>query len=942
MREFVLLSNSSGKRYSLKHAPINWDAGKINFLRDVDYFGVFKSLTSEFFFVKDGFQKLYEEFTKYGENLDLMLRVYDNRKHIYTAKVNFDPYEVDLVRRTFKADLIESSFVQKFHTRNEIGLSLLNERSIDGIPIRPANVEIADVRGDILKFYTETKGMGDLNPQYYHHIVPFEIVQNENPQFHDVYDVNTTDDAGYLFNLAHFTNGFYHNNKGVTQELKFNITIGIRFTWEGIEGQVPGLGTPKTNNICQLLLHRVNSANVFQEALIFNPGLNSIRFTGFYGYWENSYELEVTLQDGDYLVCAMGRQRGAGGLITLNQALMDGPYKTKIEYEKFDIQLTELSEFRDTETKCFLPLEVAENLVAQMTGKDMAVQSKIFGRIDRGYLTDGEAAYDSLTKGKLLRGFDLDETDLSLDFKTFFKSYSASYCLGMVITKDVVYIDRIEDLIDKVNVIDLGEVSNLKITEAKDYLFNSVKAGCPNFVFEEVNGIDEFQGEVIYNNDLIPFKKELDIVSPIYLHGKGVEFVRRKQKSTHGTEDTRYDNLWYRVRMVRDGARLKTERLEALTGPPTGILSPETAMNLYLAPSQCIKRWSAYLGIPVHKTSKVYQYQSKEFNSELALTTKFGGNYTLLDDTLFTKANNGTFEDTAGTWDVASGNYSFERVTSPVFEGTGACRSYNFSGAPINGNYGYIIPGLVFPANKRARVIRFTGALNLKANRHYIINIKIRTEGYPWPGIPDTIDFPFGVRVSGTVVNQSYIYQMATDIVDTWKDIRIEFDSELNQLVDLEIAGYWIDLADTGINRMVGGEIFIDQINVFETIFEENDTIGGYSKEGEDIEILNRLLVPEMAHFDKPLTREILRRLQENPLQLIRFEHKKKTYFHLLYEVNAEDELRLGNWKTLALNSMFAGKKELDLNELSIVKYGDGEDDFVKYGDGENDVVLYE
>lgn len=591
MYEFSLHSVTDGTSKELQIAPVGWDDIKRSILKDKIYFGIFKTITVELKFIYDGWDYLFDQFARYGVNANIILFVRKNNKHLLKGKVNFKDYDLDLDERTFKIDIIQSDFIQKFTTRDELELNILNGKAVDGEFVSPATLVDVTLRNQIIPYHTECQlNESATDPIQYPHTWPIEPVQNDNPNVQFPFYIDTLLSG----DIIDSTNGIYVNQGTDSQEVKFEYSYSIQ-----VQGGTAGPA------FVQIDLYDSDD-NLIEDGII-NVVYSST------GQYSKSGTFTRTIPSGAYLLLWVFIIPSPGAGFT----------QTTVEWISVGFDADEDSVFENTICKYVLPHELFSNLTAQMTGKQNAFYSDIFGRTDLGYAEDGEAAYDARTIAELMRGFELNETELSMSFRDAFVAYSSEYCLGAMIIDDVVHIDRIDTLFNNQKILDIGEVQKLHFGPAEDYMFNSVKIGYEKIEFENVNGVNDPHSTSVYTNDLVPFKKELNLVSKHIKSGLAHELTRRAQKSIKGTEDTKFDGEIFGTRLAIEedpfgifGKTYTNERQEKIDYA-IGILSPETTFNLYTVPSQNLYRWRKYLGIPIYKSQQKYFYQTKDKNSQL-------------------------------------------------------------------------------------------------------------------------------------------------------------------------------------------------------------------------------------------------------------------------------------------------------------------------------------
>lgn len=646
-----LLCNDDGTSLLCEQAPVGWDEQKFNMIRDLRYFGVFKKISVEYEFVGDAYRFLQSKQLRFGWDANIILRVYRKNQFLFEGKINYLVAQDIRKSKHFKVDVLQSDLIQKFQTREDLKLNILNNISVDRQPVEPAFLRDALFQGKKIQFFTQFEGSSLTEPQPYHHVVPFLLKANGNPGAQTAFGIDTDNnfldpeqgDSNYPFapnEIATPESAFYVNNLSETQTLTFNWDMRFRSTYLGVGPPYNEGGGNGTNWFPQRrIIIRVYDA---EGEILEIPFVD--RNESSFGVFELEGSHTVTVPPGGY-VTFTNEQTMRVHDIENNEdefddflqpfVLIDGALKTEYEYLELNMTMSQDSVLSDTTVPVVLPHELFANLFAQINGCEF--YSDFFGRTDLGYAVDGKGALTSITTGRLLRGIPVTETivengiskekkeQIPTSLRDAFVSYSAIYCLGMTIQKNRVIIEPLEELFNNEIATDLGEIRNLVNAPAQEYLFNSVLAGYPKNEYEQENGRDEFNTQAQYTNSLGVAKKELPIMSVYYGDGYGAEFARRLHVKFTGTQDSRYDDKIFFLDLVRDGDGFKTRRQEGIL-LAEGIFSPETALNLNIALEQNMKRWNRILSIPLdRKPDKSYFFQTKDKNSNLHLVTEDQG-----------------------------------------------------------------------------------------------------------------------------------------------------------------------------------------------------------------------------------------------------------------------------------------------------------------------------
>jgi hypothetical protein len=613
-----LMCNDDGDSILLEQSPIGWDAVKFNLIRDLTYLGIMKSISVEYEFVGDGFRFLQSKRLKYGIDADILLRQYINNPNqwLFDGKVNQENYNEDRKFRKYKVDIVQSSFVQNFQNREDIVVNVLNNISLDRQSIEPASLANCLFRGKQIEFYSEFEGSSLTEPEIYHHTLPFFLKVNGNAGvnstaniFPGSWDETTEDDP-----LIEVGNATYVNLLPGAQEPLFTWSFNVSLSYRGNTNL-----NPAAEIYIDYRFLLVNEDNSVDSTIYFN------RITLDW-HVHNTLTLDLSgtfapsVQPNQFIVLLCEHRTNLPPVI-LGGDELEITGRVEIIYNTMEMTIAQNSNVSDSIHPVILPHELFSNLVAQINGGSL--YSEVFGRTELGYYADGEFAYLGITKGELLRGIDPSEVQIPTSMRDAYKSYSSIIGLGALITERQIRIDPLEILFNSNITTDLGEVNDLQISPAKEFLFNSVKAGYPKNEYEQENGRDEFNTQYQYTNSFKSVKKELDLMSVYNGDGYGIEFARRASVITTGTADSRYDDIIFLVDMILDGETLMTRRLEGIL-EVSGIFSPETALNLRIAVGQNMLRQKKFLNIPLHKKDKLYFFQSKDKNASLHLVTDLG------------------------------------------------------------------------------------------------------------------------------------------------------------------------------------------------------------------------------------------------------------------------------------------------------------------------------
>jgi hypothetical protein len=614
--QIILCSNNDGTRFELPEAPRGWDATKFNVVRDAVYFGVLKAISVEFEFMGVAYQYLQNKRLQFGVDADVQLRMYYKNIFLMSGKLNFENYNEDRKLRLFKVDVIQSGKVQDFTNREDVELNIFNTITLDRKPVSPAERKPCTFRGKHILFITKygfsnAARQEDQAKETYNHIIPFPTILNGNPGTTFVYDVNPdSEDPFEAKSIIKYDNSFYKNDIPSNQTVNVSWDLQSSFAFKGTQ---PSFGLMIRNRL--LLVDSDDNIVTELHRVEYKGNGSSINAT----YSDvKSMTVVVPFNHGMLWVSERLAKDFGDTYVMMTPEGQDTFSKVETTYMKMDLNIDQVSIVADSNHDIIFPFELFSNLIKQINGGNF--YSNFFGRTDVGYTADGEGALVAITKGEILRGIDPATIQLSTSFREAFVSYSSIFCLGAIIRPDGIQIEPLKDLMNTNLITDIGQLENLMIKPAKDYIYNSVKAGYPAQEYEQENGRDEFNTEYQYTNSIRAVKKELDIRSRYYADGYGIEFARRASIIQTGTQDSRYDDKIFFICTKRIGPGFITKTTEDVLNVE-GIFSPETALNLDIATGQNMMRHGELLNVPLHRKPKEYYFQSKDKNTGLKLTT---------------------------------------------------------------------------------------------------------------------------------------------------------------------------------------------------------------------------------------------------------------------------------------------------------------------------------
>lgn len=278
-----------------------------------------------------------------------------------------------------------------------------------------------------------------------------------------------------------------------------------------------------------------------------------------------------------------------------------GTAKTVVSVDIKDswLKVQNLTSYPPTQNKCITPLNLLDRLVAKITGKEGLVRSSVF---EKG----GKYANMVIDNGFWCRGFPNEITDDAgnvekIQFKTSFKDAfeSLNYIEPMawfVETEGLKQVIRVEPAsytTQNFIGVDLGVVDQIEHEASDADFFSKIVLGHNGSLkYEEVNGLDEYNGKSEFSTPINESKNAYMVVSRYRVDSTGYEFIRRKQYVNFPNEDTdRDEDIWiHDCRLLDNGVFAHLKWNDSLGGnqlfsqAPKGIFSPDTAWNLRFSP----------------------------------------------------------------------------------------------------------------------------------------------------------------------------------------------------------------------------------------------------------------------------------------------------------------------------------------------------------------------
>lgn len=496
----------------LLYAPDGFKNMEIAFNTNEKYFNLARSFSLPLKFIKDGaeiIRYMVNNGRGFEEELYLQVMRWDretgNYVQEYRGRLDFSKYKDD-PKTGVTVNAIEGGILQYLNSNEGTDYDILCDETapdivqIDftGINLKNTNTfQQIDIGQQQIGDGTASEGSGGAT----NHIIPLVFVSHEgdsvglvmgNPNYDHIGTSNLKDNSNYLLETT---------KKAVTVRIQGNVYINIKSAYP--------------------------------------VGINLINCPGtYYIYFVVYDESTDTLGTPGQLAMMAYPDRRTAGTIKIDSLITIDPKSKLFIYGWMDTTPTATSVFSfgdqelkvttntvndDTTNYALKPLALLKALVSKMTDGKYTAESNFFTQ-NANLLTLCGDSIRNTAKGGI---HPLKNYLVTTSFADFFASYNSIYNLGIKIENNVLWIEPKADLYgDDGQVLDIGEVKELEIATADNYIANVVKCGYPAQDYDQNSGKYEFNSERSYSLPVTVVKKDYDITSKYRGDAFGIEFIR--------------------------------------------------------------------------------------------------------------------------------------------------------------------------------------------------------------------------------------------------------------------------------------------------------------------------------------------------------------------------------------------------------------------------------
>jgi hypothetical protein len=586
----------------LQDNPEGWDQQLTSIKRSPSYFGLFREISTSLRFVGDGAAYLQQVYEQVGTEFEVQIEIYeyspppdDIFKISFTGIVDLSVYDVSEL--FVEVDINETSFARKLMSRDDITVNFSETTSIEGIDLGDnQQVSVRLHQRQLLK-----TGNLEINTE------ANELVSNRG----------SFDEEGIAFPLV--VTGSDLPNLTTVTITEFD-SLGSTF-WNALGGEINQDITFKGNIKASFLDGTDTVSSTWKLVFRFYEDNTLASYVDSPALWQYIGQLDgkppvnvtfdetYTVTPNNVVALCLKSDLGA----------VFGGFIIRIDQADITIEFNESAE--DSVSTGYFLHEAMKRITEVITDKKDGFYSDFLGRTDIGYSTTGIAALEVIMSGKQIRRF--PDAVPSMSFKDLFDSLNAIHNIGIGIEYNNVgqpYL-RLENknyFFDGTVVAALYSVSELHKKVAREWIYNSVKVGYDKSEYEEVNGIEEYNNKFTWAiSGIKTIKNEYNIVSELRADGYGIEFARRKSYLEFPTEDTKYDNDNFIIKIRQLSSQYYAAKKEEYD-VVENIFSPETAYNLDLSPGRMLRNHGGVIrpGIEkyLHESNVKFQYAEQKQN----------------------------------------------------------------------------------------------------------------------------------------------------------------------------------------------------------------------------------------------------------------------------------------------------------------------------------------
>ena len=598
----------------LEYTPDGWMDTELSWVRNMDYKGVFRSLKTEYKFVKDGAKILRKIYYEQGIEGICQLRI-DIRKNsdwtyeeFHKADINFKTAQDldDYFNVSLDDDSVFSKLKSNANVDYEIPISWDDDPHIelDGI----------NLYGEY--FYAPADGVDGFHEIYqtpfvfYNQEGDFPVAVTSSQNYYESFEIAPLAGLGSVWSDSMFNSLCYLFQ--ANQDM--DITITGKYTIEMVRY---GTGDPATRNR-QFLIVVDKNKTVIQTALL--------HISGYLGSAPLSTLTYDAIIDSGSISIPSGSKVYVVNSIEFPPAIPDS-----VTIRTFaNANLTDPNPLKFLRISVVFKLALSYSTVIQywdffdrMCKKVLDSTSTVsysnFLRSESDF-EDNQPAYTFVTCGDAIRGFQDDSVKIRTKFNDMFADASKRWMLGLGLdATNKIVIERLQSFFDSSTLIaDLGEVKDLELSVAEEYFFNSLKVGMKIQDYDQLNGRDEFNQSTTFKLPFVRVVKNEDWTSDYRFDMYGIE-TYRANLSQKKTTDSISDNDTFVIGGKIGGLNYKVSRPDFTDGGSvSGVLDTVNSYQMGLSAARQMRRNYPLLASICHlRDAESITFQTTDKNPNL-------------------------------------------------------------------------------------------------------------------------------------------------------------------------------------------------------------------------------------------------------------------------------------------------------------------------------------
>lgn len=282
-----------------------------------------------------------------------------------------------------------------------------------------------------------------------------------------------------------------------------------------------------------------------------------------------------------------------------------------------DIAISFITRRDTTYIKAFRPQYIFEQLVNKVTEGNFTSAKSVFLDQHKNIL---------LTSGNAIR--EIPDATIKIKFSDFFKWWNCFTDVALFLNNEGnVDMDFKKNIIDTANqvLLPITAYQSLKVSVAKDYLFNELQIGYPEIKSDvgALNGNEEFNTKFIFSVGTTKSPSVLDKISPFKASCYEIEKIRTT-KFYKDTTDYKSDNDVFLLHIedtLQPAAGDIPEHYllnRSLNAGATGLVEPASVFNIALSPKRMLLNNGDYLrSCFLQGDDKTLKFISADKNSKM-------------------------------------------------------------------------------------------------------------------------------------------------------------------------------------------------------------------------------------------------------------------------------------------------------------------------------------